>query len=73
MTTPGEDPSDEQLERVKKGAAIIVEAGEDLYVGRLDLQLNSRGRIKDFSWEAIPVDDDVKEDPVICLALEFRK
>ncbi|WP_455219178.1 bifunctional metallophosphatase/5'-nucleotidase [Kaarinaea lacus] len=65
MTTPGEGPTDEQLERVKKGAAIIVEAGEDLYVGRLDLRVSDRGRIKDFSWQAIPVDDDVEEDPVI--------
>ncbi|WP_455205435.1 bifunctional metallophosphatase/5'-nucleotidase, partial [Kaarinaea lacus] len=65
MTTPGEVPTDEQLERVKKGAAIIVEAGEDLYVGRLDLEVNSSGHIKNFSWEAIPVDDNVKEDEAI--------
>lgn len=50
--------------RLQKGAAIIVESGEDLYVGALDLSI-SNGKIIDFSWQAIPVDDDVTEDPVI--------
>ena len=65
MTTPGEDPTDDQLDRIKKGAAIIVEAGEDLYVGRLDLKVSDEGRIKDFSWEAVPVDDSVEEDATV--------
>jgi 2',3'-cyclic-nucleotide 2'-phosphodiesterase (5'-nucleotidase family) len=65
MTTPGERPTPGQLRRVHKGAAIVVEAGEDLYVGRLDLKLNRRGKIKDFSWQAIPVDDDVEEDETV--------
>lgn len=62
-------PADQRLnykqrKRLKKGAAIIVEAGEDLYVGALQLRIND-GKIKGFRWEAIPVDDDVPEDPAI--------
>jgi len=34
----------------------------DMYVGRLDLHV-AGGKVVDFSWEAIPVDDTVIEDP----------
>ncbi len=60
-TTPGSSLTPTEMQRLKKGAAIVVESGEDLYLGRLDLEI-SGGKIKDFSWEAIPVDDDVAED-----------
>ncbi|MFV2057478.1 MAG: bifunctional UDP-sugar hydrolase/5'-nucleotidase, partial [Thiohalomonadales bacterium] len=63
-TTPDERLTDADKKRLKKGAAIIVEAGEDLYVGRLDLKVEG-GKIKDFAWQAIPVDDDIAEDPTI--------
>ncbi len=45
-----------------RNAAIVVETGEDLYLGRLDLKVRN-GRIRDFRWRAIPVDDSVPEDP----------
>ncbi len=35
-----------------------------MYVGRLDLKM-SRGHISNFSWEAIPVDESVAEDPAM--------
>lgn len=48
--------------RLASGGAIVVETNRDMYVGRLDLQMYS-GRIVDFDWEAIPVDDSVSPDP----------
>lgn len=63
MVDPNIGPSDAQLARLKKGGALVVEAGEDLYVGRLDLRISDEGdKIKDFTWAAIPADDDVAED-----------
>ncbi len=61
-TTPGRPLSrGERKQLNNKNAAIVVESGEDLYLGRLDLEI-SNGQITDFTWEAIPVDDDVAED-----------
>jgi 2',3'-cyclic-nucleotide 2'-phosphodiesterase (5'-nucleotidase family) len=60
-TTPGMDLTAEELERISKGAAIVVETNRDMYVGRLDLELQG-GKIVDFDWEAIPVDDSWEED-----------
>lgn len=53
-----------QLARLQKGAAIVVEAGEDLYVGQLDLTI-ADGKVQNFVWNAIPVDDSVAEDPEV--------
>ena len=44
------------------GATIVVETNRDMYVGRLDLAV-SGGDVDEFYWEAIPVDESVKEDP----------
>jgi 2',3'-cyclic-nucleotide 2'-phosphodiesterase (5'-nucleotidase family) len=63
-TTPGQPLTEGERKRLKKGAAIVVESGEDLYLGRLDLFIDD-GKIKDFAWEAVPVDDDVPEDPAM--------
>lgn len=41
---------------------IVTEAGEDQFVGRLDLEM-VRGRIAEYSWELIEVDESVPEDP----------
>jgi len=54
-TTPGTVVSPE-------GATIVVETNRDMYVGRLDLTV-SGGNVEEFYWEAIPVDESVKEDP----------
>lgn len=64
MVSPDIGLTYDQSSRLKKGAAIIVESGEDLYVGALDLKINA-GKIKDFTWQAIPVDDNVDEDPTV--------
>ncbi len=50
------------VHRVKRHSTIVVETTEDLYLGRLDLVVND-GKVKRFNWQAIPVDDDVAEDP----------
>lgn len=64
MVSPQEGMTYKQRRRLRKGAAIIVESGEDLYVGALKLKIDD-GRIKNFEWTAIPVDDAVEEDATI--------
>jgi 2',3'-cyclic-nucleotide 2'-phosphodiesterase (5'-nucleotidase family) len=63
-TTPGAALSNGELKQLHKGAAIVVETNRDMYVGRLDLEMDG-GDIVDFSWEAIPVDESVAEDPAM--------
>jgi len=63
-TTPGEPLSGQEKSRLARGAAIVVETNRDMYVGRLDLKLGG-DKIVDFSWEAIPVDESVAEDPAM--------
>jgi len=46
------------------GKTIVTEAGEDTHLGRLDLEIKG-GRVHDFEWELIEVDDAVEEDPMI--------
>jgi S-sulfosulfanyl-L-cysteine sulfohydrolase len=60
-TTPGEKLSWKERFQLARGAAIVVETNRDMYVGRLDLEM-SRGRISNFTWEAIPADESVEED-----------
>jgi 2',3'-cyclic-nucleotide 2'-phosphodiesterase (5'-nucleotidase family) len=60
-TTPGKSLSYGEKKQLARGAAVVVETNRDMYVGRLDLQMNG-GDIVDFDWEAIPVDDSVSPD-----------
>ncbi|MDH5325548.1 MAG: hypothetical protein OEZ68_12055 [Gammaproteobacteria bacterium] len=41
---------------------IIVESGEDAYLGRLDLNVSSEGRVKKFKFELLEMTDEVPED-----------
>lgn len=61
-TTPGGSLSRGERKQLADGAAIVVETNRDMYVGRLDLEMNG-GDVVDFDWEAIPVDGSVAEDP----------
>ena len=63
-TTPGEPLSGREKSRLARGAAIVVETNRDMYVGRLDIDMR-HGHISNFSWEAIPVDESVVEDPAM--------
>jgi len=63
-TTPGARLTHRERRALRKGAAIVVETNRDMYVGRLDLEMDG-GDIKNFSWEAIPVDESVAEDPAM--------
>lgn len=63
-TEPGQRLSGKDRSRLAQGAAIVVETNRDMYVGRLDLHV-AHGRVSDFSWKAIPVDDSVVEDPAM--------
>lgn len=63
-TTPGASLSRGELKKLGKGAAIVVETNRDMYVGRLDLEMNG-GDIVDFSWEAIAVDESILPNPAM--------
>ena len=63
-TTPGKPLSRGERRQLARGAAIVVETNRDMYVGRLDLEMD-RGGIENFTWEAIPVDESVAEDPAM--------
>jgi len=65
-TTPGARLSGRERRRLAQGAAIVVETNRDMYVGRLDLQVaGNSGKVIDFEWEAIPVDESVTPDPAM--------
>jgi len=63
-TTPGQTLTRGERRQLARGAAIVVETNRDMYVGRLDLEMG-RGRIVNFTWEAIPVDESIAEDPAM--------
>ena len=63
-TTPGERLSHKARKLLRKGGAIVVETNRDMYVGRLDLNVRG-GRIVNFDWEAIAVDESIPEDPAM--------
>ncbi len=48
----------------KGGETIVTEAGEDTHLGRLELTVKN-GKIKDFDWELIELDDAMPEDPAM--------
>jgi len=61
-TTPGKPLSNGERRQLARGAAVVVETNRDMYVGRLDLEM-AGGDVTDFTWEAIPADESVAEDP----------
>ena len=63
-TTPGANLSRGERRQLRNGAAIVVETNRDMYVGRLDLEMNG-GDVVDFDWQAIPVDESVAQDPAM--------
>jgi S-sulfosulfanyl-L-cysteine sulfohydrolase len=63
-TTPGSKLSWGERKQLARGAAIVVETNRDMYVGRLDLDMDG-GDVTDFTWEAIPADESVAEDPAM--------
>jgi sulfur-oxidizing protein SoxB len=54
-----------KIEHKDGSYSIVTESGEDCCLGRLDLELDSRGNIKDFQWELLEADSTVDEDPVV--------
>lgn len=60
-TEPGIPLSGADISRLARGAAIVIETDRDMYVGRLDVQV-AGGKIVDFDWQAIQVDDEVVPD-----------
>lgn len=64
-TTPGAILSGHENSLLSQGAAIVVEASEDAFLGRLDITVNSNGKVVDFAWEAIPADENVDPEPAM--------
>ena len=64
-TTPGALLSGHEQSMLAKGAAIVVEASEDAFLGRLDITVNGSGKIVDFAWDAIPADENVAAEPAM--------
>jgi sulfur-oxidizing protein SoxB len=64
-TTPGAALSGHENSMLAQGAAIVVEASEDAFLGRLDITVNSVGKVVDFAWEAIPADENVVPEPAM--------
>ncbi len=60
-TTPGAPLSGAERSLLARGAAIVVETNRDMYVGRLDVRV-AGGKVIDFAWDAIPVDQSVPQD-----------
>jgi 2',3'-cyclic-nucleotide 2'-phosphodiesterase (5'-nucleotidase family) len=61
------------VEREGGKAGLVVEAGEDDFLGRLDVSVGESGDITDWSWELIEVDGDVAEDPAIRALVERER
>ncbi len=49
--------------------SLVTEAGEDSFLGRLDLQIR-HGKIKSYEWTLIEADSNVTEDPAIAEMVE---
>lgn len=60
----GASLSGQEQSMLAQGAAIVVESGEDFYIGRLDVVV-SDSKISSFLWEAIAADDNVAEDATV--------
>jgi len=67
-TTPGGPLSNDELNQLNDGAAIVVETNRDMYVGRLDLTVTN-GKVTNFRWEAIPTTG--KEDKKMAKLVEW--
>ena len=44
---------------------IIIESGEDAYLGRLDLKVDGQGRVESFKYDLLEMTDEVPEDPAV--------
>jgi len=64
VTTPGLPLSGAEKSRLARGAAIVVETNRDMYVGQLDVRV-AAGKVVNFTWQAIPVDESVTPDPAM--------
>ena len=60
-TDPDLPLSGSEVNRLARGATIVVETNRDMYVGRLDLKVGG-SKVIDFTWAAIPVDETVPEN-----------
>jgi len=54
----------------KHSFSLVTEAGEDSFLGRLDLKVNSKGRITHFDWDLIEADSGVAEDAEVAAMVE---
>jgi S-sulfosulfanyl-L-cysteine sulfohydrolase len=54
----------------KHSFSLVTEAGEDSFLGRLDLKVNGKGRITHYDWDLIEADSSVAEDPAVAAMVE---
>jgi 2',3'-cyclic-nucleotide 2'-phosphodiesterase (5'-nucleotidase family) len=50
------------IEHADNTISLVTEAGEDSFLGRLDLKLTSNGKISKYDWTLLEADEDVDED-----------
>jgi 2',3'-cyclic-nucleotide 2'-phosphodiesterase (5'-nucleotidase family) len=53
------------IEHEKGGISIVTESGEDSFLGRLDLKLTRKGKIKKYKWTLMEADHTVVGDPEV--------
>jgi 2',3'-cyclic-nucleotide 2'-phosphodiesterase (5'-nucleotidase family) len=54
-----------EIEHKNGSISLVTEAGEDSFLGRLDLQVDTNGQIADYTWDLIEADSSVKEDAMV--------
>jgi len=45
--------------------SLVTESGEDSFLGRLDVKVNSNGQITDYTWDLMEADSTVAEDSAV--------
>ena len=53
------------IEHADNTISLVTEAGEDGFLGRLDLQLTGSGKINKYEWTLMEADSTVAEDPEV--------
>jgi 2',3'-cyclic-nucleotide 2'-phosphodiesterase (5'-nucleotidase family) len=58
------------IEHADNTISIVTEAGEDSFLGRLDLKLTGNGKINKYEWTLMEADSTVAEDPAVADMVE---
>jgi 2',3'-cyclic-nucleotide 2'-phosphodiesterase (5'-nucleotidase family) len=58
------------IEHADNTISIVTEAGEDSFLGRLDLKLTGNGKINKYEWTLMEADSSVDENEAVALMVE---